>query len=54
MMLDCSKCGPEGEPRVIHVETETSDAPEVLVLAPDFETVLRELVESSREDESQG
>jgi hypothetical protein len=56
IMLDYSKCGHEGEPRVVHVETETSDAPEVLVLALDFETFLRGLVESSRyeqEDESE-
>jgi hypothetical protein len=48
IMLDYSECGPQGEARVIHVETETSDAPQVLILAPDFETFLRGLVESSR------
>lgn len=53
IMLDYSECGRTGEPRVIHVETETCDAPEILVLAPDFETFLRGLVESSRY-ESQG
>ena len=43
-MLDYSVCGPKGEPRVIHVETETSGEPEVRVLAADLETFLRSLV----------
>lgn len=51
IMLDYSECGPEGEPRVIHVETETADAPEVQVLAPDFETFLRGLVDHRPFDE---
>jgi len=51
IMLDYSECGPEGEPRVIHVETETRDAPEVQVLAPDFETFLRGLVDHRPFDE---
>ncbi|MBL8203736.1 MAG: SMI1/KNR4 family protein [Blastocatellia bacterium] len=37
VMLDYSLSGPQGEPRVIHVETENT-APTVLVLAPDFAT----------------
>ena len=47
IMLDYSLCGPKGEPRVIHVETETGEGkPEVTVLAPDFETFMRGLVDS--------
>ena len=45
IMLDYSLCGPAGEPRVIHVETETADdKPVVTVVAPDFETFLQGLV----------
>ena len=45
-MLDYSECGPQGEPRVIHVDTETFDEePEVLVIAPDFETFVNGLVD---------
>jgi hypothetical protein len=51
IMLDYSECGPQGEPRVIHVETETGDAPAVRVLAPDFETFLRGLVDCDQFDE---
>ncbi len=43
--------GPEGEPRVIHVETETAGEPEVLVLADNFEAYLLGLVDESRFDE---
>jgi|GEM_PF-662832 len=55
-MLDYSECGPQGEPRVIHVETETDDPPQVYVpivsvLAPDFETFLQGLVDCGRFDE---
>ena len=47
IMLDYRLCGPGGEPRVIHVETETTDGePEVTVVAPDFETFLQGLVGS--------
>ena len=50
VMLDYSECGPRGEPRVIHVETEGGD-PVVLVLAPDFELFARGPVDCSRYDD---
>src|SRR4051812_11854164 len=51
VMLDYSECGPRGEPRVIHVETETEDGePVMLVLAPDFESFVLGLVDCSRFD----
>jgi hypothetical protein len=55
-LLDYSECGPQGEPHVIHVETETGDPPPVYmpimsVLAPDFETFLQRLVDCSLFDE---
>jgi hypothetical protein len=51
-MLDYSVCGPKGEPRVIHVETEAREGIRVTVLAPDFETFLRGLVDRGQfEDE---
>jgi hypothetical protein len=43
VMLDYSSCGPSGEPRVIHVETEC-DEPEITVLAPSFAAFLAGLV----------
>jgi|SRR5262245_25109516 len=47
-MLDYSKCGPEGEPRVVWVDVETGgDAPYVTILAPDFATFLSKLSENS-------
>ena len=49
VMLDYSECGPQGEPRVIHVETE-SDEPVVTVLAPDFETFANGLVDCYKYD----
>jgi hypothetical protein len=45
IMLDYSVCGPEGEPRVIYVDTETGGDASVVVLAPDFETFLCGLVD---------
>jgi hypothetical protein len=51
VMLDYSDCGPGGKPRVIYLETVRSgDPPNVLVLAPDFETFARGLVVGSRFD----
>jgi hypothetical protein len=45
-MLDYSKCGTEGEPRVIWVDVETGgNEPYVAVLAPDFSTFLSKLLE---------
>ena len=51
IMLDYSECGPQGEPRVIHVETETAGEPEVLVLAPNFQAFLDGLVDCSAFDD---
>jgi hypothetical protein len=44
VMLDYSECGPTGEPRVIHVDVE-GDEPQIRVLAADFETFVRGLVD---------
>jgi hypothetical protein len=44
MMLDYRECGPRGEPRVIHVDTE-ADEPAILVLAPNFEAFVLGLVD---------
>jgi len=43
VMLDFSECGPAGEPRVIHVETESGE-PRVRVLSPDFASFVAALV----------
>lgn len=43
-MLDYSKCGKEGEPRVIWIDVETGGkGPNVVVLAPDFAKFLEKL-----------
>ena len=47
VMLDYRSCGPSGEPRVIHVETERV-TPRVLVLADDFVSFLSGLVDESQ------
>ena len=52
VMLDYSECGRDGEPRVVHVETETADAPDITLLAPDFETFIRGLVHEDVYDTS--
>lgn len=49
VMLDYTVCGPRGEPRVIHVETECAK-PQVLVLAQSFEAFLQGLVHCDRYD----
>ena len=43
LMLDYSECTPEGEPRVIFVDTEVDGPPKVFIIAPDFETFLSRL-----------
>jgi hypothetical protein len=44
IMLDYSECGPDGEPRVVFVDPEEEESA-IKVLAPDFETFLRGLVD---------
>jgi hypothetical protein len=46
VMLDYSKCGPEGEPRVVYVDDDRS----ILVVADDFARFVRRLVECSEID----
>ena len=46
IMLDYSLCGPTGEPRVVHVETEC-DVPQITRLANDFESFIFGLVNGS-------
>jgi hypothetical protein len=43
VMLDYTACGPRGEPRVIHVETEGGE-PVVTAFAPDFASFAAALV----------
>ena len=42
-MLDYEECGRDGEPRVIWVDTDTSNEPDVLELAPNFVTFVSRL-----------
>ena len=49
VMLDYSMCGPSGEPRVVHVETECS-VPRITLLAGDFQAFVDGLVDRSEYD----
>jgi len=46
-MLDYSRCGPKGEPRVVWIDVEAGEKPRAVVLAPNFAAFLKKL----REDE---
>lgn len=45
IMLDYRKCGPEGEPEVVHVDQEWDF--QITTLAPNFEAFVRGLVDES-------
>jgi len=48
IMLDYSHCGPQGEPQVIYVDTETADCePNIVVLAHNFEEFINGFVDCS-------
>jgi hypothetical protein len=49
IMLDYSDCGPRGQPRIVYVDPEDDLSS---VLAPDFETFLRGLVDCRPYDEA--
>jgi hypothetical protein len=50
-MLDYRSCGKRGEPQVVYVDQE--DDYSIVVIAPDFETFIRNLVEKSVYDTSE-
>jgi hypothetical protein len=51
IMLDYRTCGKRGEPQVVYVDQEADYS--ITVVAPDFETFIRGLVEESEYDNSQ-
>ncbi|MCA9533919.1 MAG: SMI1/KNR4 family protein [Myxococcales bacterium] len=51
IMLDYRACGPSGEPQVVHVDQELDYA--ITVLAPDFESFIRALVDEEVFDEAE-
>jgi hypothetical protein len=52
IMLDYRACGKRGEPRVVYVDQE--DDYSIVVIAPDFESFIRGLVEESEFDIAEG
>ncbi|WP_172243922.1 SMI1/KNR4 family protein [Saccharibacillus endophyticus] len=55
IMFDYSQCGPQGEPRIIHVDVEVGEGEEPVrtFLASDFETFIRGLVHEDVYDTSE-
>ena len=45
IMLDYSQCGPNGNPRVVHVDVETHPTPTVTVVTFEFSAFLQGLVD---------
>lgn len=51
VMFDYSDCGKNGEPKVVHVDTETENGePKVTFLAESFERFIRELINEDEFD----
>ncbi len=51
IMLDYSECGPQGEPRVVHVAVDQDDM--VTLVAPDFAAFVRGLVSADEFDQDE-